>query len=324
LTGGESTVQSVCQQLCDAGFSNAFVTVGENLSYPNERVVSGFAETFINGDFVNLSVMLIQNKEPQKKYLAVRGLPDEAFLRGDVPMTKSEIRSVSISKLQLKEDDVLFDVGAGTGSISIEAGLVLSQGTVYAIEKKEEAMLLIENNIARFSLKNVYVVCGKAPEAFESLPVPTKAFIGGSSGNMKEIIAALLTRNSKIRIVINIIALETLSAALNALKECGLQNTEVVQLSVSKSKQLGGYHMMVGQNPIYIITAEGQTANYNMNGHLPRVMLAATASGCGKTSLACGIMRAFINRGNRVTAFKSGPDYIDPDVSYGSHRSRFP
>ena len=171
-------------------------------------------------------------------------------------MTKEEVRSVSLSKLRLTEDSICYDVGAGTGSVSVEMALRADQGQVFAIEKKEEAAALLEENKQKFAVDNLEIIKGEAPQALENLPAPTHAFIGGSSGNLKEIVALLLGKNPQVRIVINCITLETISEALDVLKEYGFQQREVVQLAASRSKEIGRYHLMMGENPIYIITCQ--------------------------------------------------------------------
>lgn len=181
---------------------------------------------------------------------------DEWFIRGKVPMTKSEVRAVSISKLELTKDAVLYDIGAGTGSVGIEAALSIPNGQVYAIEQKPEAIELILQNREKFQAENLIVIKGTAPEAMEGLPMPTHAFIGGSSGQMKPIVEQLLQRNPGIRLVFNAIALETVGEILNILKQWKLEH-EVVSVQVSKAVQAGNYHMMQGQNPIYVISAGG-------------------------------------------------------------------
>lgn len=183
---------------------------------------------------------------------------DEWFIRGKVPMTKSEVRAVSISKLELTEEAVLYDIGAGTGSVGIEAALSVPRGQVYAIEQKKEAAELILQNKEKFQVNNLVLVEGSAPEALEDLPAPSHAFVGGSSGHMEEIVELLLQKNPKIRMVFNAIALETVGEILNVLKKRGLEH-EVVSVQVSRAIQAGQYHMMQGQNPIYVISAGGES-----------------------------------------------------------------
>ena len=129
-------------------------------------------------------------------------------------MTKEEVRTVSLSKLCLTEDSVCYDVGAGTGSLSIEMALRAHQGKVWAVEKKEDAVELIRQNKVKFAAGNLEIIEGLAPEALTDLPAPTHAFIGGSSGNLKEIVKLLIEKNPQVRIVINCITLETVSEAL--------------------------------------------------------------------------------------------------------------
>lgn len=182
---------------------------------------------------------------------------DEWFVRGEVPMTKAEVRAVSMSKLELQPDSVLYDIGAGTGSVSIEAAALLTNGQVYAVEKKPEAVELLRINKEQFHAVNMKIVPGSAPEALAELPCPTHAFIGGSSGNMAGLLDLLLEKNPEIRIVINIIALETLSQTMTLLHERTI-NAEIVSMQVAKARQAGAYHLMQGQNPVYIISFGGK------------------------------------------------------------------
>ncbi|MEG1801609.1 MAG: precorrin-6Y C5,15-methyltransferase (decarboxylating) subunit CbiT, partial [Oscillospiraceae bacterium] len=127
----------------------------------------------------------------------------EEFARLDkIPMTKAEVRAVSLSKLQLSTNAVVYDIGAGTGSISVECALGAYEGRVYAIEKNEEAAKTIVANKYKFKLQNIELVQGCAPEVMDGLVIPTHAFIGGSSGNLSDIFKALLHKNPNVRIVL--------------------------------------------------------------------------------------------------------------------------
>lgn len=256
LIGQQDGVNQVCRDLCSYGLPDVKVYTGENLSYDRERILSGTAESMAEETFEKLSVVLIEN--PEASPVVTHGIEDEAFLRDKVPMTKSEVRSISLSKLQLKEDSVIYDVGAGTGSVSVEMALQSWNGVVYAIEKKKEAVQLIGENRKKFAVPNLEVIEGLAPEALENLPAPTHAFIGGSSGNLKQIMELILTKNPNARIVINAIALETVAEALNCLKELPVMDTDIAAVSVGKSKEVGHYHMMMGLNPVYIISCTGK------------------------------------------------------------------
>lgn len=256
LIGGKDAVGTACSLLREYGLGHVKVSVGTRLSYPDETIVTGTAEELAGKPLGGLCVILVEN--PLASQMPVtHGIEDEAFIRAKVPMTKSEVRSISLSKLRLHADSVMYDIGAGTGSVSIEAALQAPEGYVYAIEKKEEACALIEENKRKFHAANIEVVSGLAPEALETLPVPTHAFIGGSSGNMKEILQLLLQKNPKLRIVINCIALESVSETLDCMKSLPVKDVDIIHVSSARSRELGRYHMMTGMNPIYIVSCTG-------------------------------------------------------------------
>ncbi|MDO4268195.1 MAG: cobyrinate a,c-diamide synthase [Eubacteriales bacterium] len=245
---------------------------------------------------------------------------DSCFIRGEIPMTKSEIRAVSLSKLELGPDSVIYDVGAGTGSVSVEAAVAAFRGHVYAFEQKEEGCRLIHENAAKFSLDNITVICGKAPEAMEPYPAPDAAFIGGSGGEIGRILDLLFEKNPNIRVVINAIALETLSEITDWFQKRKTE-PDISCIQVSRAALRGKYHMMQGMNPVYVIAAGGQaggeerkTPEPGRQGgvRIPRVMLAAASSGSGKTVITAGLLAAFKRRGIDCTSFKCGPDYLDP------------
>lgn len=259
LVGGEDGMTRLCRTLRDNGLGSARVSVGEKLSYPDERITVGTAAELSEKRFETLSAALIENENA--KHIVTHGLPDAVFQRGGsaegvVPMTKSEVRSVCLSKLQLTADAVCWDVGAGTGSVAIEMALQARRGQVYAIEQKEAAVELLAENKAKLAADNLTIVHGRAPEACRELPAPTHAFIGGSAGNLKEIIELLLSRNPKVRIVATAIALESVAELTACLKTVSLAEHEVVSMTVARDRTAGKYHLMTGQNPIYIFTMQ--------------------------------------------------------------------
>lgn len=255
LCGEKDGIPKICCKLKEYGLGDVKVAVGTDLSYEQERIVQGTAESLMKEDFAPLSVLLICNPDVKKRI--GHGLDDDLFLRGKVPMTKSEVRSISLSKLRLHKDAVVWDVGAGTGSVSIEAASLAKDGVVYAIEKKDEAIDLLEQNKRKFGIDNLEIIKGLAPEALEGLPAPTHAFIGGSSGNLKEILEVLLEQNPRVRVVINAIALETVAEAMQCLKSMAFTDVDIAQVSVAKGKKLDSYEMMMGQNPVYIFSCTG-------------------------------------------------------------------
>lgn len=258
LVGGENGMGLLCKQLTQAGLGGVKISVGENLSYPQERVTVGTAAELSERTFDSLSVALIENETADQ--IVTHGLPDEAFQRTEsVPMTKSEVRSVCLSKLALTEHAICWDVGAGSGSVAIEMALKATGGEVFAIERKDTAVELLRENTRRFGLHNLTIVPGLAPEACRELPAPTHVFIGGSAGNMRQILAEILTKNPNARIVATAVTLESVAELTQCVKDIPFARTDVVSMTVAKDRKVGPYHLMMGQNPIFIFTMQGGT-----------------------------------------------------------------
>ncbi|MBQ6508933.1 MAG: precorrin-6A reductase [Flexilinea sp.] len=257
LTGGENTVDAVCRKLIDAGLDDVFLSIGEHLSYPDEQVRKGTPRELLDGTYDPLSVILIENNNPS--VVVTHGLPDEAFEResgskGLIPMTKSEIRSVCLSKLALTENAVCWDIGCGTGSVSVEMALQAKKGHVYAVDIDPAAVELTGKNAARFSCANLSVTLGPAPESCRDLPTPTHVFIGGSSGNLKEIILALFEREAPMRITAAAVTLDTITELTDITGSFPFSGSEVVMIQTSRGKQAGSHRLMLGGNPVYIFT----------------------------------------------------------------------
>lgn len=238
---------------------------------------------------------------------------DEWFVRGKIPMTKEEVRVVSLAKLEIAPDSVIYDIGAGTGSVTVEAICMAPQGQIYAFEQKEEGCELIRENLNRagISEQQAVVVEGRAPESLAGYPVPDRVFIGGSGGNLPEILDLLFKKNPSVRIVINVIALESLS---QITEYCARRNLipDVTCIQASRAKQLGAYHLMQGMNPVYVITLDGRERREEKREGIPRLLLTAPSSGSGKTVITSGLLALFSRMGLSCVSFKCGPDYIDP------------
>ncbi len=257
LTGGNAKVHQICQALCDRGLGQVRVYAGERLSYPDERIVSGTAQELARQEFVDLAVMLVENDTPLRRAYAAPSCADSDFLRGDAPMTKEEVRELSVCKLHLEPQHTVWDVGAGTGSVSLEIALALTEGQVFSVERNQAALDLMAQNKERFGACNLTIVAGKAPEILTDLPAPDRVFIGGSAGNLTRIMACALEKNPRVRFVITAITLETIGAALQSFKELDLTAVEVVQAGISRARKAGPYHLMAAENPVYIMSAEG-------------------------------------------------------------------
>ena len=259
LVGGEGGMAKLCARLVDAGLGAVRVSVGERLSYPDEKITCGTAAELASREFDKLSVALIENPAPDA--VVTHGLPDEVFLREMdpahvVPMTKSEVRAVCLSKLALTERAVCWDVGAGTGSVSIEMALQAKRGRVYAVERQEDALALLARNKAAFSAGNLEIVSGTAPAACEALPAPTHVFLGGTAGNLNGILDAALRKNPHVRIVATAVTLESVGAL--AARMADFEKAECVSLQAARARTAGSYHLMQGQNPVYIFTMQNR------------------------------------------------------------------
>lgn len=253
LTGGENTVSIICQKLTTCGFGMLPVAVGQDLSQDKERITCATVAELATQDFGNMSVMLVWN--PDAGAMPAAGIPDDAFVRGDVPMTKFEVRSVSVAKLRVCSADIVYDIGAGSGSMSIELARHAYLGKVYALEQNERAIELIKQNIVKFRTYNLAVIHAKSPDGLDTLPPPNRVFIGGSNGSLKMILDAVLAKNPAATIVVNAITLETLNEAVVCMEQKGMV-VEVTQVSASRMQKHGGYHMMQAQNPVFIICGE--------------------------------------------------------------------
>lgn len=250
LTG--NNISEIADKLIEADFANLDVYVGSNLDSDLEIIDKVKVAELKDKTYDKLTVLLIINENADASVRC--GISDEEFIRGEVPMTKAEVRANIISKLNIKPCDTCYDIGAGTGSVTVEMALAAWEGSVVAIEKKPEGVELIKKNLNRFHIGNTKVLCGEATEILtdNTLPAADVAFIGGSDGHLKEIMASLIKMNPEVRIVVSAIALETLQSAMESFKELGIE-TEITQISVSKNRGISGLNLMMANNPVYII-----------------------------------------------------------------------
>lgn len=254
LTGGSLGVPQLCAQLTDAGLGELSVTVGENLSYPEQQIITGTAAEMAGRTFGPLCVLLAE-AAPQMPQRAP-GWPDAWFLRGNVPMTKRFVRAAVLAALGPKAGETVWDVGAGTGSVSVELAAAVRGGAVYAVECEEPAITLIQQNRRKFHAWNVRVAAGRASQVLEKLPAPDAVFVGGSKGEMEAILMAALAKNPAVRLCVSCIALETLETVLTVCRAHNLQ-PQVTQLAVSDAQPMGRMHLLMAQNPVFLITVHG-------------------------------------------------------------------
>lgn len=262
-TSGGEDPSRLSGELVQGGFGDARVTVAERLSYPDERITCATASEIAGQTFDDLNVMLIEfaggagSPAGSRWPYASSGIPDELFIRGDVPMTKQEVRAVALAKLRLTATDTVWDVGAGTGSVSIEAALVARAGSVWAVERNAAGVRLIRENADAFGCGNVHAVLGVAPEALANLPVPDAVFVGGSAGELSSIVEAALEKNSQVRLCVPCVTVETLTEACALLSGSRFKGFEACQVSAARAEAVGSHHLMKAQNPVFLVSARG-------------------------------------------------------------------
>lgn len=264
VTSGGEDPSRLSGVLVQAGFGDARVTVAERLSYPDERITCATASEIAGQTFDDLNVMLIEfagGAASSRWPYASSGIPDELFIRGDVPMTKQEVRAVALAKLRLTATDTVWDVGAGTGSVSIEAALVARAGSVWAVERNAAGVRLIRENADAFGCGNVHAVPGVAPEALVKLPVPDAVFVGGSAGELPSIVEAALEKNSQVRLCVPCVTVETLTEACALLSGSRFKGFEACQVSAARAEAVGSHHLMKAQNPVFLVSARGAGAD---------------------------------------------------------------
>ncbi|WP_346704593.1 precorrin-6y C5,15-methyltransferase (decarboxylating) subunit CbiE [uncultured Agathobaculum sp.] len=257
LTGGTQNAQTVCRTLADAGLGELTVHLGENLGMETERIAHGTAAELAEQSCGDLAVLLIEHPDAANTYEPLR---DSMFTRAKVPMTKEEVRWTACGRLAVQTGDTVWDVGAGTGAMTLELARRACDGMIYAVERDAEALALLDENRRKLGGYNVQIVAGHAPEALEALPAPDCVFVGGSGGAMQRILELARSKNPAVRVVVTAIALETLEETRRALLDLDFANVEVSQLAASRGKAVGPYTMMTALNPVFILSGGGRDA----------------------------------------------------------------
>ena len=247
LLDGQHDPHWVRQSLQEGGLGDARLTIGERISCPDQRIAP-----YEDRDYDSLSVALIRNDNPEAG-LPPAGLRDDAFIRGRTPMTKREIRVQILSALELPEDAVVWDVGAGTGSVTVECARQCPLGEVYAIERDADALALIRQNTAHFYLQNVRVREGNAPEALQGLPAPTHVFLGGTGGQTENILKHLESMACRIRLCATAVTMESVQEYMRLMK--AYDDFYAIQIAVSRIEEMGRVHMLRASNPVFVFSA---------------------------------------------------------------------
>jgi len=251
----QGNVSQICQELYMAGLGQAHIWIGENLSYDNEKITNGNVSEFTEYISEGLTVLAVYNEH--SRTFSITGIADSSFIRSDVPMTKREIRASVVSRMAVSKNSCVYDIGAGTGSVTVELALHALYGTVYAVERTEEGCNLIAKNAEKFGLNNIEIIHGNAAAVIDSLPVPDKVFIGGSGGELEYIFSSILKKNPYVHIVVTAVTLETLNDTISLMEKDGMNVLDIVQIAVTEVKKRGRYHMMSANNPVFIIEGRG-------------------------------------------------------------------
>lgn len=252
LTDKQSTPAAICSRLVQCGLSHVTVHIGVELSTMEERILTVTPGEGISLELPGLAVLLVENPDAVEPWLVPR---DQDFVRGGIPMTKETVRAISVDRLGICPADVVWDIGAGTGAMTVAMARRAYEGMVYAVERQPEAIALLHDNRKRLGAYNTVILESEAPAGLEELPPPDRLFIGGSGGKLWEIFQAALDKTDHFRAVINAITLETVQEAVACLTGLGSQ-PEVLSLTAANARKAGPYHMMMGENPVTIISAE--------------------------------------------------------------------
>ncbi len=263
LTSPVNTPARVARLLVEEGMADQFqMAVAENLLQPDEKLHTfNSPEEAVDMAFAELNVLLLWRTQPLPSPVLF-GLSDDSFKQRKPEkglITKREVRAVSLARMQLKADSIVWDIGAGSGSVGLEAARIVRNGFVYAIEKNSEDFSIATENSRTLGLHNYHLIHSKAPDGIENWPDPDAVFIGGSGGELAELINTLLKRlKPQGWLVMNFVTFENLSAAMTLLKEQSA-HYDITQLQASRSRPILHMQRLAAENPVWIVCAQRAT-----------------------------------------------------------------
>lgn len=252
ILGGKITVGDLCRRLTEYGLGDVKVWIGENFGYENERIQVGKAAEFVDIQCGKLAAVITENSGKIDDCTAC--IPDDEFTRSEIPMTKAEIRCIALAKLNIQSTDVCWDIGCGSGSITVGMSLKCHDGMVWAIDRFAEAVDLTKKNCRKFACDNVIVKSGIFPD-IKPFPKPNCVFVGGSGGRLDEILNAAFNANPAVKIVVTAVSLETISEASNVMERLSMQ-VDITQIAVTRTRKIGKNTMLNALNPIFVIRGE--------------------------------------------------------------------
>jgi precorrin-6Y C5,15-methyltransferase (decarboxylating) len=261
LTDGCQSAEAICRWLVESAVEEYDVAVLENLGAPEERLVRGQPAELLGKRFAPLNVVLLLRRPDwpmaSRSARGLLGTPEESFSHrrlGEGMITKAEVRAVTLARLQPLPTDVAWDIGAGSGAVSVEWARLLTHGMVYAVERQPDAYALLQANLRRHGAYNVEPLQGEAPQCFTALPDPDGIFVGGSGGHLGAILREGLSRlRPGGRLVANFILLEHIHEAQQVAKSLGLE-AELVWLSVARGKPLASKTCLEPLTPVAIVS----------------------------------------------------------------------
>ncbi|BCR03744.1 precorrin-6Y-methylase [Desulfuromonas versatilis] len=257
LTDEVNTPAAIAAEMIERGRDGYGAWLCENLGTVEEKITNTDLRGLLEIEAAPLNVLiLIKEFETEgDEYVPTLGIPDEEFATIKKLITKEEVRVITLAKLKLRHDMTLWDLGAGSGSVSIEADHLLPNGRVFAVERNPQCVGFIKENLNKFNARHVTLVEGEAPDCLETLPDPDRVFIGGSGGNLFDILEAVDNRlPAEGRIVLNAVTLDTLMAANEFFENAGYQ-VEVTTVNIARTRPLTDYKMFEAYNPVYVVVA---------------------------------------------------------------------
>ncbi len=256
LTDKVNTPAAIARELIERGAEGYEAWLCEDLGLPTEKFTRSDLRGLLELKPSDLNILiLIKTYEPNLVQYPLIGISDDEFQTTKKLITKQEVRAVTLSKLQLQDDLTLWDIGAGSCSVSIEASNLMPNGRIFAVERNPQCVAFINENLKKFCTRNVKLIEAYAPEGLEDLPDPDRVFIGGAGGQLEEIIDAVDKRlKADGMIVLNAVTLDTLTKAVEFLEDHGY-TVEATCVNIAKTRRLTEYKMFEAQNPVYIISA---------------------------------------------------------------------
>lgn len=256
LTDDRNTPSVIAREIIDRGAGGYDAWLCENLGLPDEKLTRTDIRGLLDLPASPLNILiLIKAWEPGRAQYPLLGIEDDEFATSKKLITKQEIRAITLAKLKLMDNLVLWDIGAGSGSVSIEASNLMPNGRIYAVEQNPQCLGFLRDNLKKFAARNVKLIDSSAPEGLDGLPDPDRVFIGGSGGLLEEIIETSARRlKSSGLIVVNAVTLDTLTKSVDYLENHGF-SIEVASVNIAKTRELSEFKLFEAHNPVFVISA---------------------------------------------------------------------